>query len=126
MGIDSLIKKVCVQTAVYWGPGVPDGYGGRTFDAPVELEPPTNGVRWDEKVQMITDVNGKEIVSKAEILIVQDVETQGWLMLGTLDDIASDEDENDPKTVTGAYEIKRFDKTPMVMSTDEFVRKAYL
>lgn len=125
MGIDSFIKKVCVQSAVYWGPGTPDGYGGRTFAVPVELEPP-NGVRWDEKVQMVTDMNGKEVVSKAEVLIVQDVEPQGWLMLGILDDVASDEDETNPKTVAGAYEIKRFDKTPMVKSTDEFVRVAYL
>jgi len=126
MSIDSTVKKFCVQTAVYWGPGTPDGYGGRAFDAPVELEPPTNGVRWDEKVQMITDVTGKEIVSKAEILVVQDVEPQGWLMLGTLDDIASDEDETNPKGVSGAYEIRRVDKSPMVKSTTVFVRKVYL
>lgn len=126
MGIDSTVKGFCVQTAVYWGPGVSDGYGGRTFATAVELEPPDNGVRWDGKYQLITDMNGKEVVSRAEVLLVQDVEVQGWLMLGTLNDIASDEDDTDPRTVSGAYEIKAVTKTPMVKSTDVFVRKAYL
>jgi hypothetical protein len=124
MAIDKFIKKVCVQTAVYWGNPRDDGYGGMVFDEPIELTPP-NGVRWEETTQKVSDGKGNEIISKAQILVNQDLDEQGYLFLGTLDELDS-EGEVDPKTVEGAYEIKRFDKTPMIKSTTVFVRKAYL
>lgn len=122
MGITKYIKKVCVQTAVYWGSPVNDGYGKYTFATAVELTPP-NGVRWEETTAVVTDNNGKEIISKAKILIVQDVEEQGYLYLGALDDLDSDPD---PMEVEGAYEIIRVDKTPLYRATDKFVRTIYL
>jgi len=129
--IENTVKKFCVQTAVYWGNPVNDGYGGKTFDDPIELLPPSNGVRWEEVTQLITTGNGKEIVSKAKILLCQDVDEGGYLFLGTLDDLDDSSGDSsgayyDPLKTNGAYEIKRFDKTPMVKKTDQFVRTAYL
>ena len=127
-GIIKFIKKVTAQTAVYWAAPSADGFGGMSFSDPVELTPP-NGVRWDEKVQLIMDKGitstGKEIVSNAVVLLNQDVEEQGYLYLGSLDDLDSGE-QDDPLTVEGAYEIKQVEKIPLFKSTDEFVRKAYL
>lgn len=111
-----------MQTAVYWGSPVNDGYGNYTFAAAVELAPP-NGIRWEETTEVVTDNNGKEIISKAKILIVQDVEEQGYLYLGSLDDLDSDPV---PAEVEGAYEIIRVDKTPLYRATDKFVRTVYL
>lgn len=120
MGIEQFIQRICVQTAVYWGNPVPDGYGGTDYDDPVEI-----ACRWDETINVITASNGKEVVSKASILVTQNIDEEGYLYLGTLDDLDSDA-LDEPETVDGAWKIQRFDKTPMIMKTDEFVRTAYL
>jgi len=120
---DPLIKfveSVCVQTACYWGNPVSDGYGGTTYDTPVEIS-----CRWDGNTQLVTNNQGEEVVSKAEILLTQDVDEGGLLFLGDLDDLTPAE-EAAPETVDTAWKIIRFDKTPLFQSTDEFVRKAYL
>lgn len=129
MSIESFIKKVCVQTAVYWGNPVPDGYGGMLFDDPVEIK-----VRWEDKTKVISTQAGQEVTSRSEVLTPLDLDYEGYLFLGTLDDV---NDPNqawnemhgiklNPATVQGAYQIVRVDKTPMVMSTKIFVRKVYL
>lgn len=107
------------QTAVYWGSPVPDGYGGRTYDDPVEIP-----CRWVNTTEVITDGKGNEIVCRAEVQVSQDLDEQGTLYLGTLEDLDSDE-EADPTKILGAYRIKRFDKTPTIKGTS-FYRKAYL
>ena len=120
MGITQFIEKVCVQTAVYWGSPVADGKGGSTFADAVEIS-----CRWEEKTQVISDAKGNEIISKAEILLTQDVDEEGWLFLGDLDDLDSAEELN-PRTVEGAYRIVMVEKTPLFKSTTEFVHKAFL
>ena len=118
MSITSFIKKVCVQTAVYWGNPQNDGYGGTTFDYPVEIK-----CRWEDKERIQYSNMGKELHQKGEALITQDVDIQGWLYLGTLDDFDSSVDETDPLHVDGAYQIIAIDKIPLIKSTTEFVRK---
>ena len=124
MGIESFIARLCTQTAVYWGSPVDDGYGGKTFADPVEIS-----CRWEDRVEKISWQGasrlGEEIVSRARVFTTQDVDELGWLFLGDLDDLESDE-EADPMTVDGAFEIKRFDKTPAMRSTTQFSRVAYL
>ena len=120
MGIPEFIKTVCVQTAVYWSNPVADGYGGFTFGTPVEIP-----CRWDETTALVMDARGQEIVSRATILVTQDLEVDGVLWLGFLRDLTATQRGN-PKSVEGAYVIKRIDKTPLFKSTTEFVRKVYL
>jgi len=119
-GIEKIIGKFCVQTAVYWGTPTPGGFGKMTFAEPEERD-----CRWDDVTKVVTAANGEQIVCRAIVLLTQDVDEQGMLYLGSLDDLDPAQ-EDDPYSVAGAYEIKRFDKSPMVMSTTEFVRKAYL
>ena len=107
------------QVCVYWGSPVPNGYGWYTFAEPVELD-----CRWVDTTQVITDNKGKEIVSKAEVQVAQDLDVNSILYLGTLDDLDSGQ-EDDPRTVSGAFQIRRFDKTPTVKA-DVFYRAAYL
>ena len=120
MSISKVVKRFCVQTAVYWGSPTPDGYGKMNFAAPDEID-----CRWENTTKLITAYNGEQIACTAVILLTQDVVVQGMLYLGTLDDLDSAQ-EDDPYSVTGAYEIKRFDKIPGARSTTEFVRKAYI
>lgn len=123
---DKFIKKFCVQTAVYWGNPIKDGEGGFTFDDPVEID-----VRWDEKREVITDARsgetfGKQIISKAEILLTVDLDQQGYLYLGALDDFDSLVDTGNPKSITNAWEIRLKIKQPFVKSTTDFVRTVWI
>jgi hypothetical protein len=125
-GIERVAARFCVQTAVYWGNPVNDGYGGFTFDDPVEID-----CRWEN----INEVNlgwfstgfpGNILLSKSSVMVTQDLDLQGYLYLGSLSDFDSAEDISNPIDVTGAYQIHRFDKIPMVRKTNEFVRIAWL
>lgn len=116
------VESVCVQTAVYWPRPIPDGYGGYSFGS---AYPEEISVRWDNVQKYIFSSNGAQIVSIAEILVTQDIEEGGYLYLGTLSDLDSGQEDN-PKEVDGAYEIRKVEKTPLFKSTNEFVRTAYL
>jgi hypothetical protein len=132
MSIEAVLKKTFNQTAVYWGNPVADHVGGFTFDAPVELTPPDNGVRWEEMIQVISDHKGSEITSRAVVYLLQDVKEEGVLFLGTLNDLydlgleSSNGGIEDPKVFEHTFIIKRFDKVPGLGSTTDFLRKAYL
>lgn len=119
MGIESLLRRTCNQTAVYWGTPLKDGRGSFTYSDPVEV-----AVRWQDKKEVVTDSKGQELVSKAEVILLQDVDEQGLLFLGDLDDLDSTQ-EDDPTTVDGAYLIIKFDKSPDLKGR-EFIRKAWL
>jgi len=107
------------QTAVYWGSPTDDGYGGYTWGDPVEID-----CRWIDSARVVTDGKGREIVCRAEVQVGQDLDEDGMLYLGELDDLDSAQ-EDDPRTVDGAYSIKRFDKVPTIKGT-AYYRKAYL
>lgn len=112
------------QTAVYWASPVPDGYGGFTWDDPIEID-----CRWVNSTKVILTRavrggGGEEIICQAEVQVNQDLDEQGMLYLGSLDDLDSGE-EADPVTISTAYTIKRFDKVPTIKG-NRFFRKAYL
>jgi hypothetical protein len=131
---------------VYWGNPVPDAQGNYTFDSPVEIF-----CRWEGHTEVISDGEGKDVISKARLLVTQDVDEGGYICLGTIATLGISIDEvitmdnteytmddtditmdntgtgsTDPHEVNGAWEIKRFDKIPMFRSTSVFVRIAYL
>ncbi len=117
---DKFIIRITPQTAVYWGNPVSDGFGGYTFDDPVEIN-----VRWDEKSKMVLDADGNEVISKAEVTVRQDVDIRGMLFLGDLDDLDSTQ-ETDPNTIENAHQIITFEKIPLIRSTTVFYRRAFL
>ena len=121
MGIQDILVSNCTQKAVYWGNPVNDGYGGHTFDTPVEIL-----TRWEDKTGTFMSNRGEQLYSKGEVYTLQDVDENGWLFLGTLADLTGVDDINKPKDIAGAYEIKRFDKSPALGSTTVFERIAYL
>jgi hypothetical protein len=128
-GISTLLTRQCKQVAVYWGNPVKDGQGGFTFAEPVEIY-----CRWEEMNQIVTDAKGNELTSRALVYTLQDVDEEGYLYLGTLENLydsmpdaeSSEGGLDKPQDIEGAYIIKRFQKVPALGSTTEFVRKAYL
>ena len=114
-----MLTNVCQQTAVYWGTPVKDGYGAYTFATAVEIL-----CRWEDKTGTFINNKGEQVFSKAEVYTLQDVDENGYLYLGDLDDLASNPD--DPMVEDNTFIIKRFDKSPALGSTTVFVRKAYL
>jgi hypothetical protein len=125
MSLVSMISDKCVQTAVYWGAPVEDGYGGKTYATPVEIL-----CRWEDVEQLLGtmvggEISGSTLISSALVYVLEDLVEEGCLYLGTLDDLNSQQ-KIDPQLVAKAYIIKRFDKSPGLGSTTEFLRKAYL
>ncbi len=119
------IKKVCVQTAVYWDTPTPDGFGGMSFDEPKEIK-----CRWTDKVQVVKWQSAyvptsNEFISYAEILLTEDVKLQGVLWLGSKDKLTTEQKAN-PFMIAGAREIKTIEKIPLFRSSTEFVKKVYL
>jgi hypothetical protein len=111
------LKRMLNQKAVYWGTPAGDGYGGFTFADPVELD-----CRWEDKTELFVSPAGEETPSQAVVYLPQDVDVGGYLFLGALDDINSDQD---PQGQDGAYRIKQVYKTPDIKGKD-FLRKVWL
>lgn len=88
------------DTATYWGPGVNDGYSGLTFPAPVAIT-----CRWQVENKKFVTVTGNEKVSIAAVYPDRELQTGGWLYLGT-------SAAADPRTVNGAHEIMQFRGMP--------------
>jgi hypothetical protein len=109
----SFITRNLKQTVTYWGPGAPDGYGGRVYDAPILMMG-----RWEDRQSFVFDKDGKQIISTARVYLTNDVVIGGFLFLGT-------DSSTDPTTVDGAREIQAFNKSPNLRATD-FERKALL
>ncbi len=118
MGISALINRICKQTCVYWGSPVKSVSGGYTFDFPEEIP-----CRWEKKTKVMKDNNGREFISKAQVILLQDVDLQGYLFLGILNDLESD--FRVPIGKKDCYQIKGFDKIPGISGND-FKRVAYL
>ena len=112
-------ERNLVSKCIYWGNPVPDGFGGFTYDEPVELD-----CSWVASTRVMVDRSGRELVSRAQVRVAQDLDEQGMLYLGVLDDLDSAE-ELDPRSVAGAWEIKRFDRVPTIKGT-AYYRVAYL
>lgn len=131
MGFEAFITRNLSQTAVYWGGPVQDGYGDFTYDDPVEIS-----CRWEDKQQILGTITGNQIlgfqsVSRAVVYVDQDLDEDGMLMLGELTDIEDSEGDSsgsyyDPRQLNNAYIIKRFEKTPVLGSSTEFLRRAFL
>lgn len=119
-GLISFIKKVCVQTAVYWDSPTPDGYGGYTYANPIEIK-----CRWDSVLEQIRTEKNTAIMSKARILVTQEVKNGGYLYLGDLASLSQEHKDN-PITTPEAYPIQRIDENPLFRSTDKFVRTVWL
>lgn len=120
MSVQSFIRKVCVQNAIYWQPKGVDGFGKSTFFPAVDIS-----CRWDDCTEKIVDKHGVETVSNAKLLVTQDVDVAGYLKLGRVEELQEFE-KSFPIGVKGVFPIKKIEKTPEFRSKDKFVRIIYL
>lgn len=126
-----MIASKCTQVCVYWGSPNETGDGGKVFANPIEI-----ACRWENINQVVSDAKGNEITSRALVFIGEDIDVdeEGMLFLGTLDDLEALYDDSsgdssgvwyDPMSIDKAYIIKRFQKTPTLDGLG-YLRKAYL
>lgn len=104
------------QTATYWSAPVLDGFGTRTFAAPVLIK-----CRWEDRTNLRIYKNGEEINSRAVVYVGQEVQLGGYLVLG---DHATTP-VTDPQTLSAAYMIQDYKAVPSV-DGKMFLRKAIL
>ena len=131
MSLQGFVRKVAVQTAIYWGVPRAGADGNMVWDDPVELK-----VRWDDTTKLVMNAKGVEVGSQATVLVAGrvendgtvtpiDLDVDGRLYLGSLDDLDSGQ-EADPLSIEKSWPIIRFDKNPEFRSTTKFIRQAYL
>lgn len=118
MSIQSFIRKVCVQDIVYWEFDGKDAYSTPQFKDPVDRK-----ARWDEHTEVISDSNGKEYLSNAQLLVPEDMEEQSYVWLGTVADLPAGAD---PLNLDDAFEVKKMDRHPTFRSSTFDVFIAYL
>ncbi len=77
-----IIRKMLVHKCMYWSNPVPDGYGGYTFQPPIELK-----CRWEDiNERFITDANTEDL-SKSKVYVDRDLMVGGYLLEGLGEDI---------------------------------------
>jgi hypothetical protein len=106
------------QVAVYWERLAPDGYGGYTWEDPVEID-----VRWEQSSEMFIDSSGERVNCNAKVFLGQDVKVGDYIYLGDADDLTSA--SGSPVSMEAAMPIKRFDKIPDLAGA-EFLRRAWV
>lgn len=118
-GIEKLIQKFAVQTATYWRNAGPDGFGGYTFDDPIDIL-----CRWEGKSEIKMTNTGQYYASAASLMTNHEIAVDDYVRLGSVTELTGI--ITNPKAIEGAFAIIQVDKVPMVRKTDEFVRTGYL
>lgn len=88
------LNSLQTQPMTYWAPGAPDGFGSRSWTAPVTIY-----CRWQDQSDREIDDTGVEFVSRAVIYPTQTLELHGMVYKG----ISS---ATDPMTLDDAYTIR--------------------
>ena len=91
----SLLTRNYPHTISHWTKGVKDVYGKPAWSGPDTI----NGL-WEDKIEIIKDVNGREIISNASVFLLSLVAIGDFLFLGS-----AASGEADPTTVTDAWEV---------------------
>ena len=94
------IQRNLLQNASYWEPGAQDGFGGKTWSAPVVIK-----CRWEDKQELYIDNQGNETRSDATVYVKIDLELGGYLFKGITAALT-------PNAVVDAREIVDFRSTP--------------
>lgn len=116
MSIGSFLTKIRKQTAVYWGPGTPDGKGSFSFPSPVEVD-----CRWEDKAMEFVDRDGNQAVSSSYVIVDQEMAEGGYLKQGDLDSATPDSPIGDED----AHMIRKFNVIPDLRNT-AYLYEAFL
>lgn len=110
-------KRVLRDDAVYWAASTPDGTGDYTYASPVQIK-----CRWEKKQELFLAGDGQEHRSRAVVYTDRDLALEGFLFLGTLDDISS---AATPDVESDAFRIRGYE-TINNMRGDKTIRKVWL
>lgn len=88
------------QTCTYWAQTALNMSGKGTFATPVQLP-----CRWEDVAHLFLNKRGQEVTSRSRVFLAQDIDLQGYLMLGT-------SAAADPTTLVDAWEIQQVKVTP--------------
>lgn len=123
MGIPGFIQRHLNQTVVYWGNPQPDGYGGYTYDDPIEIS-----CRVEEVTEVIRSTMDEEIISRAAMYSDRRLDRGGYVYVGTLDDSIIDalDSDADPKELDNVMVVLANEKVPRLTRSSESMYKAYL
>jgi len=96
---------------VHWGDPTFDGFNKPTWDSnyPEELLG-----RWESRTEKFIGPQGKEELSQAIVYAASAISINGFLFLGTLNDLDS---AQDPTTQAGAYQVRRVEGIPNLGNT---------
>lgn len=67
------------QDAVYWPPLGNDGFGGFSYGEPVAIK-----CRWQSRVTLVRNAQGKEVPSSAIVYPDRELRVEGLLLPGTI------------------------------------------
>lgn len=101
------------QKVTYWATSGRDITGAPAWTTPIALK-----ARWEDLNELFINDQGEEVRSRAVIYLNSDVETSGYLFLGT--SVVAD-----PTTLSDAFPIKAFRKVPEQRGV-RFERRAML
>ena len=119
--IINFVTKVCVQDAIYWEVDEDDGFGRFNYKPPRDIK-----CRADEKIKVVIGSTGEEVVSNAELLVLEDLKVGSFILVGSTVSSLDSETRFNPEDVDGATRILSRDKTPLFKSATEFVRQVYI
>lgn len=119
MQIERYIKRISQHTAVYWSTPVAAADGSNTYAAPVEIS-----CFWKEGFRENPDRDMKIVSAKAVVYVSQDLDEQGMLFKGTLNDLTTAQ-KADPRKVSRAYTYE-FVKTPSLHLKGKYNRMAII
>ena len=94
------------QSATYWPPAAPNGYGETDFAGAEVIS-----CRWQDDAVLFRDAQGREMTSSAVVYTESQLENGGYLILGDYYDSG-----NDPHSV-GAKEIRQVYTTQNLKNT---------
>lgn len=102
--------------AIYWPPGVSDGYGGFSDGDAVSVK-----TRWEDKSVLYIDANGEEQQSSSIVYVNTDVETAGHLFESSLEiDTATESELTEARNK--AREIRAVNRSPSIDGTKTLIK----
>lgn len=109
-----IITKVLKMDAVYWPPIGVNESAEKVYGNPEPIK-----CRWTDQQVVERDEEGREIVFMSSVMVGQDLQLEGKIWKGKLEDLEG------PNPPDDAKQIRRFYKTP-TMNARRFVRVALL
>lgn len=108
----SIISKMRRQFACYWAGPTPDGLGGMTFAAPIQIP-----CRWEDRVEVVKDTQGREIITTNVVYVDRVLALDSYVRLGRLSDLPTPLPV-DPRKIEGARKVKRVEALPNLKNSE--------